>query len=94
MQANEFIFTGIIFKEADRYTSLCPELDVASEGGAADEASTNLLEAITLYLETAVEANLPYLRPIPPQEDPRMTSPESVVKIFNLRVDFQIRAYA
>lgn len=94
MQANEFIFTGIIFKDGSLYASLCPELDVASEGTTPDEASTNLLEAVSLYLETAIEANLPYLRPIPPDEDPRITSPESIIKIFNLKVDFQIKAYA
>ena len=91
---NEFVFTGVIYKEADRYSSFCPELDVASEGSTPDEASEKLLEAVTLYLETAVEANLPYLRPAPPNEDPRNTSPNSVVKTFNLKVDFQIKAYA
>lgn len=94
MQANEFVFTGIIITENKRYTSLCPELDVASEGETHQEASTNLLDAVTLYLETAIEANLPYLRPIPPDEDPRITSPESIIKIFNLKVGFQIKAYA
>ena len=94
MQANEFIFTGIIFKDDERYTSLCPELDVASEGDTPDEASKNLLEAVALYLETAIEANLPYLRPIPPDEDPRIIDHESIIKTFNLKVDFQIKAYA
>jgi predicted RNase H-like HicB family nuclease len=91
---NEFVFTGIVFKEGERYTSICPELDVASEGDTPDNASTNLLEAVTLYLETAIEANLPYLRIIPQDEDPRITNPESIIKIFNLKVDFQIKAYA
>ncbi|MBA3071163.1 MAG: type II toxin-antitoxin system HicB family antitoxin [Nitrospirae bacterium] len=94
MQANEFVFTGIVYKENERYSSLCPELDIASEGDTPDEAATNLLEAVTLYLETAIEANLPYLRPIPPNEDPRLTNPESIAKTFNLKVDFQIKAYA
>jgi predicted RNase H-like HicB family nuclease len=78
----EFVFTGIIFKDGEGYTSLCPELNVASEGSTPEEASTNLLEAVTLYLETAIEANLPYLRPVPLEEDPRITNPESIVKIF------------
>lgn len=94
MQANEFVFTGIIYKEGKRYTSLCPELDVSSEGNTADGASTNLLEAVTLYLETAIEANFPYLRPIPHDEDPRILNPESIITTFNLRVDFQIKAHA
>ncbi|GBD99444.1 hypothetical protein BMS3Abin07_01481 [bacterium BMS3Abin07] len=94
MQTNEFIFTGIICKEGERFTSLCPELDVASEGDTVDEASTKLLEAVTLYLETAIEANLPFLRPVPQNEDPRTLNPEAIIKIFNLKVDFQIKAYA
>jgi len=91
---HEFIFTGIIFKDNNRYTSICPELDVASEGDTPDVAITNLLEAVTLYLETAIEANFPYLRPIPPEEDPRITNPKSIIKIFNLKVDFHIKAHA
>ncbi len=94
MQSNDFVFTGIILKDGKRYTSLCPELDVASEGDTSKEASTNLLEAVTLYLETSIEANLPYLRPIPPNEDPRIINPESVIKTFRLKVDFKIKAYA
>jgi len=94
MQSNEFVFTGIIFKEGERYTSLCPELDVASEGDTPEAASANLLEAVTLYLETAIEGNLPYLRPVPQEEDPRKISPKSIIKVFNLRVDLQITAHA
>ncbi len=94
MQSNEFIFTGIITREGERYTSLCPELDVASEGNSTDEAAANLFEAVTLYLETAIESNLPYLRPVPADEDPRSTNPGSIVSIFNLKVGFQITAHA
>lgn len=94
MHTNEFVFTGIVFKEGKRYTSLCPELDVASEGNTPDSASENLLEAVTLYLETAIEANLPYLRPVSQDEDPRITNPQAVIKTFNLKVDFHIKAYA
>ncbi len=94
IHSNEFIFTGVILREGSRFSSLCIELDVASEGDTPEDASRNLLEAVTLYLETAIEANLPYLRPVPPEEDPRFKNPESVVKIFKLRVDMQIQAYA
>jgi predicted RNase H-like HicB family nuclease len=94
MSTNEFVFTGIIYKEGDKYSALCAELDVASEGGTVEEASDNLLEAVTLYLETAIEGNLPYLRPILLDEDPRKTHPESIAKIFRVKVDFQIKVHA
>ncbi|MEW5745409.1 MAG: hypothetical protein AB1805_08250 [Nitrospirota bacterium] len=94
MQSAEFVFTGIVFKEGERYNSLCPELDVASEGETVKEASGYLIEAVSLYLETAIEANLPYLRPIPRNEDPRITNPESIITTFNLKVDFQIKVHA
>jgi len=32
---------------------LCPELDVASQGASIEEARTNLVEALTLFFETA-----------------------------------------
>ena len=45
--------TAIIQKEGDGYVSLCPELDVASQGGTIEEARTNLNEALELFFETA-----------------------------------------
>jgi len=68
-----FVFTGIIWKEGDGFTALCPELDVASQGETPEEAKKMLLEAATLHLEGAIEDGLPYLRPIPLAEDPRNT---------------------
>lgn len=46
-------FTAIIEKEGNMYVSLCPELDVASQGNSVEEASDNLKEAIELFLESA-----------------------------------------
>ncbi len=45
--------TGIIQKEGNGYVSVCPELDVASQGDTVDEARANLIEAVQLFLETA-----------------------------------------
>jgi len=32
---------------------LCPELDIASEGESIEESRANLIEALTLFFETA-----------------------------------------
>lgn len=45
--------TAIIEREDDGFVALCPELDVASQGASIEEARTNLIEALTLYFETA-----------------------------------------
>ena len=45
--------TAIIEREGDGYVSLCPELDIASQGDSAHDASNNLREAIELFFETA-----------------------------------------
>jgi len=45
--------TAIIEREGDGYVSLCPELDVASQGDTLEEARANLIEALTLFFETA-----------------------------------------
>jgi predicted RNase H-like HicB family nuclease len=45
--------TAIIERDGDGYTSLCPELDVASQGNTIEEARTNLIEALELFFETA-----------------------------------------
>lgn len=46
-------FTAIIEREVDGYVSLCPELDIASQGDNIEEARQNLIEAIELFFETA-----------------------------------------
>ena len=47
--------TAIIEKEGDGYVSLCPELDVASQGDTIEEARKNIREAVELFLESASE---------------------------------------
>lgn len=46
-------FTAIIEKEDNWYVSLCPELDIASQGSTIEEAKANLTEALELFFETA-----------------------------------------
>ncbi len=46
-------FMAIIEREGDGYVSLCPELDIASQGDSIEEAKANLAEAIELFLEVA-----------------------------------------
>jgi predicted RNase H-like HicB family nuclease len=45
--------TAIIEREDDGFVALCPELDIASEGTSIEEARSNLIEALTLFFETA-----------------------------------------
>jgi len=45
--------TAIIEREDDGFVALCPELDIASQGDSIEEARANLVEALTLFLETA-----------------------------------------
>ena len=45
--------TAIIHKEDDIYVSLCPELDIASQGSNIEEAKDNLKEAVELFFECA-----------------------------------------
>ena len=54
--------TVIIEREGDGYISLCPELDIASQGNTVQEARENLREALELFFECAspeeIEARL------------------------------------
>ena len=45
--------TAVIEREDDGYVALCPELDIASQGSSIEEARANLVEALTLFFETA-----------------------------------------
>ena len=51
-------FTAVIERENDGYVSLCPELDIASQGDTVEEAKANLTEAIELFLESADESEI------------------------------------
>ena len=46
-------FTVMIEREGDGYVSLCPELDIASQGESVEGAKLNLKEAIELFFEVA-----------------------------------------
>jgi predicted RNase H-like HicB family nuclease len=45
--------TAIIEREDGGFVSLCPKLDIASQGSSVEEAQANLVEALTLFFETA-----------------------------------------
>lgn len=45
--------TAIIEREDEGFVSLCPELDIASQGSSIEEARANLIEALSLFFETA-----------------------------------------
>ncbi len=45
--------TKVIEREGDGYVSLCPELDIAGQGGTVEAARANLIEALELFFETA-----------------------------------------
>ena len=50
--------TAIIEREGDGYVSLCPELDIASQGDTIEEARNNLREALELFFESASPAEI------------------------------------
>jgi predicted RNase H-like HicB family nuclease len=45
--------TAIIEREGAGYVSLCPEVDIASQGDTIEDARKNLQEAVELFFETA-----------------------------------------
>jgi len=55
-------FTAAVWREDDLFVAQCLEVDVASQGGAEQEALANLAEALELHFEppqaTAVGAAL------------------------------------
>jgi predicted RNase H-like HicB family nuclease len=50
--------TAIIEREDDGFVALCPELDIASQGSTIEEARANLIEALTLFFETAEQSEI------------------------------------
>ena len=89
-----FVFTGIILQEEEGFSSLCPELDIASFGLSVASAKTALLEAASLHLEGSIEDGLPYLRPVPAAEDPRRDPTAHIIETFVFKVDVAVHAHA
>ncbi len=50
--------TAIIEREDDGFVALCPDLDIASQGSTIEEARANLIEALTLFYETASSSEI------------------------------------
>jgi predicted RNase H-like HicB family nuclease len=46
-------FSAVLNPEDGGYVSLCPEMDIASQGDTIDEALANLKEALEGFFETA-----------------------------------------
>lgn len=90
MEKNQFTFTGVIVGEETGYSSLCLELDVASQGISVDDAKKNLLEVVSLYIELALEANLPIIRPVPAEENPLTARAGDVAETFNIKIDLRV----
>lgn len=94
MGRESFTFAGVVVKQGKSYTSICLKLDVASQGRTIRQARNALAEATALYLDSAIESNLPYLRPVPKEEDPRRVNPRQIVATFPVKVDIAINAHA
>ena len=94
MRRPALTFTGLVVREKRGYYSICPELDVASQGDTISEAKSMLIDAVTGYLELCFESNLPYLRPVPHEDDPRRVARARVAAVFRIRIDLAVRAHA
>lgn len=94
MNNNRFKFSAYITKENDVYIAVCKEVDIVTEGLTEVKAMDNLSEAVSLYIESAIENNLPILRPIFPSDDVSITHPEKVIRAYPLYIDFKVRAHA
>ncbi len=93
MEQSKFIFTGILLKDNTVISALCLELDAATEGQTVQEAKDKLVEAVSLYIESAVENNLPILRPVPEEDNPLLKTPDKVLEKFLLKINFSVYAH-
>ncbi|MBI5326439.1 MAG: hypothetical protein HZB41_14400 [Ignavibacteriae bacterium] len=84
----------VIIKEEDSYSSLCVDVDIASDGLTVEEAKKNLIEAVSLYIDTSIESELPIIRTIPDNENPLIISPESVIENFIIKINVEVEEYA
>ena len=93
MGKSNLVFRSVLVKEKNGFTALCLDTDVASEGETPKEAKAHLREAVELYGESAVENNLPVIRPVPKKENPLLTREKDVVDDFVLNLSFRVTAH-
>lgn len=93
MDKSSFVFTCVVLKEDSGFSAICLDTDVASEGDTIDEAKQMLGEAVNLYIESAIENNLPIIRPVPQADNPQQTRPKDIVEVFRLTVNVQVAVH-
>ena len=93
MELSNFVFNSLVLRDDTGFSSLCLDVDVASQGVTADEAKQNLREAVILYIESAIESNLPVIRPVPLSENPSVARANDIVEVFKLNVNIEVNAY-
>lgn len=94
MENINLIFKSVIMKDEEGYSSLCLDLNVASEGETILEAKENLIDAVNGYIELALENNLPILRPVSKDINPYFNYPQDIVEEFTIKSDLNIKTYA
>ena len=93
MEKSNLVLRSVVIKEDGGFSALCLDTDVASEGKSLEEAKANLREAVELYIESAVENNLPVVRPVPKEDNPLFTRASDIVEDFVLNVSLQVTTY-
>ena len=73
-------FTAVIEREDDGYVSLCPELDIASQGDTVEGARDNLIEAIELFFEAADPSEIAARRSFGDRSYPDLYAKSDVIK--------------
>jgi len=79
--------TAIIEAEGNGYASLCPELDIASQGDSIEQARDNLREALELFFECASPAEVKQRLhgtvtvPIPDHKEIRIGTLHSIIRM-------------
>ena len=88
-------FDALIIKEEDGgFSSLCIDLNVASQGETLIEAKTMLVEAVEGYIEVCIEKALPFLRKIADNDNPEFNDFENIVERFKIKTELKIHSYA
>ena len=82
------------FSEKAKGSSRFAWISSGLAGRTAREAKKMFAEAVALYLETCFENNLPYVRPVPGEEEPRLRPLDNFLELFPLKVNFKVRSIA
>ena len=80
----------VISKEDEIFCSLSLDFNVASEGVTKEESLENLLEALSDYIDLAIENEIDIYRPVANEDNPLINDTTSIIEVIKIALNIDL----